>query len=306
MNLQPCNEPTELKILNSLNPRITLSNKDKQQLFSLQKGYEGELMFEKDWLEKLPGECFIINDLLLEYGGNIFQIDSLVITQKNIYLFDVKNYEGDYYLDGGIWRKRSGAEIKDPIAQLKRCESFLRRLFQGLSINIPIEPFLIFINSEFTLYQAPLDMPLVFHSQLPRFMKNLNISASKLNMSHSKLADQLIARQLDEAKQARYPSYDYEQLHKEVTCGICRSFMVGSSVNNKLICSECGCLESIDSAIMRSVGEFQFLFPERKITTNGVYEWCGGIISKKGIRRILNKNFNLQGYGKYSYFTKDM
>ena len=78
--------------------------------------------------------------------------------------------------------------------------------------------------------------------------------------------------------------------------------MERSSVRNKLVCIQCGCVEDIDYAVMRSMEEFQLLFQEQKITSNGVYEWCGEYI-KKTIRRILMKNFNLMNHSKHSYFV---
>ena len=49
--------------------------------------------------------------------------------------------------------------------------------------------------------------------------------------------------------------------------------------------------------------QIQFLFPERKITTNTVQEWCQVIKSKKTIRRILAKNFKVMFQGKLSYYV---
>lgn len=96
MVIQSCYEPKELKILRCLDPRMHLSAKEKLYLDNLEKGYEGELIFEKEWLEPLLGECFILNDCLFEVNNTYFQIDTLLILQKMIYLFDVKNYEGDF------------------------------------------------------------------------------------------------------------------------------------------------------------------------------------------------------------------
>ena len=44
-----------------------------------------------------------------------------------------------------------------------------------------------------------------------------------------------------------------------------------------LTCETCGNVENWEVAVLRSVEEFKLLFPGRKITTNRVYEWCGGI-----------------------------
>ena len=304
MFIQHCFEPTELKILRSLNPRIELLPKDKHQLYSLKKGYGGEKKFENEWLKKLTCECFIINSLLLEYNSNVFQIDSLVITQKTIYLFDVKNYVDDFYIKDGIWYlKSSEKEIKDPILQLTRCESLFRRILQELRIQSPIETNLVFINPQFTLYQAPIELTAIFPTQIQRYMQAIENSPSKLNGTHSKLVDQLIAKQLDEAKYARYPDYEYDLLKKGVSCNVCDKFMKLNSSKSKFVCLECGETEDFDSAVMGMVRQFQLLFPNRKMTTNGLAEWCGIPELSKGIRRVLNKNFKLTGHGKCSYFV---
>ncbi len=46
MAYKPRIESNELKILRVLNIRMILSEKDKQQYFTLKKGYEGEVMFD--------------------------------------------------------------------------------------------------------------------------------------------------------------------------------------------------------------------------------------------------------------------
>src|SRR4051794_4566550 len=96
--LKPRNEPEELKLLRLLNSRMVLSEEDKHLLRNVQKGLDGEHHFDSK-LEKLTCENIILNDLLFELNHTAFQIDSLLITSKILYLFEVKNYEGDFYLE---------------------------------------------------------------------------------------------------------------------------------------------------------------------------------------------------------------
>ncbi|WP_231507605.1 hypothetical protein [Bacillus sp. UNC41MFS5] len=69
-----------------------------------------------------------------------------------------------------------------------------------------------------------------------------------------------------------------------------------------VVCEKCGDVESIESAVLRTVEELKFLFPDIKITTSLVYEWCRVIKSKKMIRRILMKNYKAIGYGRWFYY----
>ncbi|MBS4223728.1 nuclease-related domain-containing protein [Lederbergia citrea] len=300
MFIKSRSESAELKQLRYLHIRTNLSEKEKRHFSNLEKGYEGELKFDM-LLDNLSGEWLILSDLLLEVGNTIFQIDSLLISQKGIFLIDVKNFQGDFYIEADRWYTASRNEIKDPLLQLRRSESLLRRLLQDHKLNLSIEAYLIFINPEFTLYQAPRDLPIIFSTQLNRFMKNLNKSSSKLNEKHSKFADLLVAKHMNESSFTQLPNYDYEQLRKGVICRGCQSFLI-SYEKNQLVCHTCTCKEPLESAILRNVEELILLFPERKITTTTVHEWCDAIVSKKTIGRILMRNYKKIGYGRHTYY----
>jgi Nuclease-related domain len=301
MLITPCCEPVEYKILQCIHPRMTLSPQESQNYLNLEKGCEGERKFEV-LLEYHLSEGLILNDLLLEKNNTVFQIDSLVISSKKIYLFEVKNYEGDFYVENDNWFTIKNIEIKNPLDQLKRSESLLRRLLHDLKPNFPIESYVIFINPQFTLYQAPMNLPIILPTQLNHFIKKVNMTSSKLNESHSKLAEQLLSLHITESPYTRISVYDYDQLQKGITCASCNSLLT-SFKENKLVCEACGSKEKIELAIMRSVEQIQFLFPERKITINAVQEWCRVIESKKTIRRILTKNLKLMFQGKLSYYV---
>ncbi|MFL6554587.1 MAG: nuclease-related domain-containing protein [Bacillus sp. (in: firmicutes)] len=301
MALKSRSESVELKIMRSLNMRSNLSPKEKKYYFKLDKGYKGEIMFDL-LTEKLQSNMLVINDLCLEINDSVFQIDTLIITQNTIYPFEVKNYSGDYFYDLEGFHKISGNAITNPLDQIKRSKLLLRQLLQNLGYNIPIESSVIFINPEFTLYQAPLNQPIIYPTQINRFMNEFGRTPSKLNDKHKKLADGLISLHSNKSPYTtRLPTYEYRKLKKGVDCTKCDSFMV-SGGEKILVCEKCGCIEANESAILRSVAELKFLFPEIKITTSLVYEWCSVIGSKKIIRRILMENFKAVGYGRWFYY----
>lgn len=300
MILKTRTESDELKLLKQLDTRMDLSNQLKQYYSNLEKGYEGELKFDR-WLENVQNEHFIINDLLLNFSNTVFQIDSLLITNERIYLFEVKNYEGDYYIENDLWYSIKGNEIKDPLLQLKRSESLLRTFIQTLNLNFSIEAYLVFINPEFTLYQTPLNFPAIFHSQLNRFIQHINTNSIKLQNKHTVLANYLISHHLIDSPFTRLPDFQYEQLQKGITCASCGLFMKVMSVKN-VRCNNCCSIEKVDSAVMRNVEQFVLLFPTEKITTNIIHDWCKIIESKKTIRRILTKHLKFVGFGRHTYF----
>jgi hypothetical protein len=290
--------PLELIILRILNYRTVLSDKEKLQLSNSEKGYEGEVKFDS-LIQNL--NTLVINDLLLEVGDTLFQIDTLIIFYERIYLIDVKYFEGEYCYDSGMFKTITGIEKKDPMLQLNRCHSLLRQLLQKFGYNFPIDSFLVFINPDFTLFQPTQNPQIILPTQVHSFIKKLNMMTSKLNDRHDKLADLLVCLHKTENPYVRLPAYNYEMLQKGMTCGSCHSFDVSVS-RTKITCGNCGCMERVEAAVLRQVDELRILFPDIKITNKLIYEWCKVIASTKTIRRILKKNFKAIGNTKESYY----
>jgi hypothetical protein len=251
--------------------------------------------------ETLKCECLILNDLLLKVNNTLFQIDSLIICSETIYLFEVKNYDGDYLYESDKFYTKQKTEIINPLHQLGRSESLLRQLLDKLGYKIPINSSVVFISPEFTLYQAPINKPIIYPTQINRYLQTLNDIPSKINAKHRMLAEKLISLHLIDSPYNQLPPYKYQQLRKGCSCVKCDSFSV-SVEGTKFICKECGEEEMITASVMRSVSEINLLFPEQKITTNIVHNWCKVITSKKKISRILGKNLKVTNVRRWSFY----
>jgi ribosomal protein S27AE len=293
--------PRKLSLWRSLNTRMRLEEQEKKYYANLEKGFAGEMMFDA-LLENIQDDRLLLNDLLFETNNTTFQIDSFCISQNTIYHFEVKNYEGDHYFELDHFYTSYRSEIQNPVNQLNRSSTLLRQLFKSIGCTLLLESYVVFINPEFFLYQAPLNLPIIYPTQLNRFLKELNSKSSKLTSMHLNLAEKVTSLHQIEDPYHKSPSYQYEQLHKGIICGPCGgSFMLPLS-DKKLICGTCGCVEDVDSAILRSIEEFKLLFPDRAMTTSVIYEWCGKMASKRQVHRILLQNFKSNGYGKWTYY----
>jgi hypothetical protein len=82
----------------------------RKYYLNLEKGFEGEVQFDS-LTEMYLSDCYILNDLLLEINNTKFQIDSLIIFQETIYLFELKNFEGDFCYESDSFQTFSGKEI---------------------------------------------------------------------------------------------------------------------------------------------------------------------------------------------------
>jgi hypothetical protein len=295
-------ESKELKILRVLNKRMILPENDQQHFFSLKKGYEGEVLFDT-LTEKLQCECYILNDLLLRVNNTTFQIDTLIIISRKILLYEVKNFKGDFYIDSitNNLYKKPKKEYINPLLQLSRSNSLLRQLLQNIGYNLPIDAQVIFINPEFTLYQAPLESPIIFPTQLNNYMKKLDVTSSKLSGQDKLLADKLISLHIEENPYSTLPKYEYDQLKKGFTCIICNSYSI-SVQGKRCVCGDCGHVELVSAEVLRNVNEIKLLFPTLKITTNLICEWCMAKDLKRTIKKVLLKNYKQFGVRQWTYY----
>lgn len=301
MIIKPRSESEELMLLRYLNVRMELSVKDLNYYSNLEKGFEGEKQFDAR-TKNLPDDHWhVLNDLLLEWNNSLFQIDSTLITGNTIHLFNVKNYDGDHYVNNGRWYRISGHEIKDPLLQLQRSESLLRQLIRNLGYHFKFKADLVFVNPHFHLYQAPMDLPIIFPAQLERFMNRLEKNSSLLTKKHTEFAQRLSSLHINESPYIQRPDYSFDQLRKGITCVSCNSLNTFFP-DRIVICKTCGSRENVETSVLRSVDEFKFLFPNIPITTNIIFEWCKIIRSRKIIWRILSKNFKLVGNNKSSHY----
>ena len=291
----------ELMALEYLDKRMSFSDKTKLHYVNLKKGYEGEEIFDT-YLAKIECACFILNDLLLTFNNTLFQIDSLLITPDSIYMYEVKNYQGDFYYDSDRLYKKPKLEINNPLIQLNRTESLLRQLLQSLGFDLPVEASVVFINPEFTLYQAPLNTPLIFPTQLNPYFKKINkLSSTKLDQKHKILAEKLLSLHVNDSHFTLLPPYEYNQLRKGLTCKHCNSYSL-SIIGRTCKCKKCGYEEAVSTAIMQCVEEFRILFPNKKITTIGIQDWCKVIDSKKRIYRVLKGNLGFNKNRQWSFY----
>lgn len=294
-------KPKLLQVLEILDPRMDLPDDTKRYYHSLKKGYEGERLFDQKVESLLTNDCFVLNDLLLEVNNTTFQIDTLLLFSNILRPHEVKNYEGEYYYENDKIYSQSGHEIGNPLNQIAKTETLLRKLLQNHGFSFPVSANVVFINPEFYLYQAPLNKPFLFPTQLNRYFKQLNEQPSKLTDRHKQLADLLVSLHINESPFQKLPTYRYDMMRKGIICVNCQSFAL-EVVGRKCVCKECGHVEVVRDAILRSISEYKLLFPERKITTSNIHDWCQIIDSKKRIKRVLDENFEIVGSNRWIYY----
>jgi hypothetical protein len=301
MILKKRTEPRDLLAMRHLKMRMELAAKEKFNLSNMEKGYAGEVLFDQ-MTEHLSEDRHVIDDLLLQVNNSYFQIDKVMISNGLIHLFDVKHHEGDYYLESDkLLSVTSGREYKNPIIQLKRSETLFRQLLQNLKLQYLVQASVVFNNPEFTLYQAPMDQPIVLPTQINHLLKEIKNTPSRMDEHHHILAKKLLSLHQDKNPFSNLPEYKYDQLEKGMHCWSCGSF--NTTIKNQyLVCGNCGNSVRMEQALVQQIEEFKLLFPERRITTTSIYEWCNIDITKRRITRVLKKFYKARGTTSDTYY----
>lgn len=295
--------PRELIIMRGLRSRINFSESEESYYLYKEKGYEGEVSFDK-WAVPLSvsEKMIFLNDVNLNQNNNHFQVDSFGISSATLHHFEVKNLEGDYSIDKGKWISPLGNPVKNPLIQVDKTETLLNQLVNNHSIPLTVKSHLILINPEFHLYNVPSNLPIVYPAQMNRFRNSLLQNSSKIRNADIRAAEKLLALSIGESPYDSVPKYRYDELRKGMVCPGCGEFY--AEFKRVLCCGFCGGKECSSDAILRSVEEFRLLFPDEKVTSNRILDWCGIAKDQRTIRKILLKNYTLIGYGQSSYYLE--
>src|SRR5699024_2422910 len=133
-----------------------------------------------------------------------FQIDSLLIYKNALFPLEINYFEGDYYYEEERFHVvGSRKEIRSPLLQLQRTEFLFKHLLQRFNVNMNVKPYIIFVNKEFKLYQSPLNKPMIYPTQIKRFIQKINSSSGILTDSHKRIAEKLASLHITDSGHSR-------------------------------------------------------------------------------------------------------
>ena len=298
---QPQKSPAH-RILEHVERRIALSPDEIMQLEAAQKGFRGEMKFHQLVTEVNSTGKFLF-DLLFSTQGTEFQIDSLHIHHNTLTMYEIKHFSGDFFMNQVKWYLASNKqEIRNPLIQLQRSEFLLRELLKPKHPNLIVKAYLVFVHESFMLYQVPLGYPAIFPSQLKRFQQSIQINRATISKQTENIANTLTSLHIGESRYAKYPTYTYDELQKGIICSLDCSGFLQKYTKLLLRCPLCEKTKNVPTALTELIIEFELLFPERKITTGNLHDWCDDTISKNTILRFLNENLIVFKNGRYTYY----
>lgn len=286
-------KPITLQIMEALEHRMPFTHSNRKYLTKMQEGYIGEMTLDKQ-TGNLGDQFLVLNDLYLKPSfSKSFQIDTLIIGLQTLYIYEIKNYSGEYFYGDEMFFREPDLEINNPLLQLQTNKNGVKILARQLNCPFEIKSYVTFVNPEFTLFHSPNDKRLLLPSQLHKHFSQMKAQNKTLTSTEFALASQLMTYSTSPAPfYDDIPHYTFSTLKKGLFCEKCHSFDLIKKTK-VYTCLKCGHKATLSSALTACMLEYQLLFPEHPFTTRIIYHWCGGEVHLKRIQRAfleLGKN----------------
>jgi len=294
--------PLPLLIYDTLATRTTLTPKQRSYYDQLSKGYLGEKKLQSIIRENSYQNIIPLFGHIFEVGQTEIQIDCLLITANTIYLLEVKNYTGEYYINNNqIFHLQSHREIYNPLNQIERSTFLFKKLLEELDIKFDIKSYVVFINDEFHCYEVSRRLPFIFPKQIRRFLNKVNGSAPAYLDYAKDISRKLLSRTKLNSKYEQLPEIKPESVNHGIFCPGC-DYPISRKGRFKLQCNICKKTYDSNYLLLRTVSEYHLLFPDEKITVENITNWSGNVFSKNYIQRFLKNHLKMISKGRYTFY----
>lgn len=288
----------ELAYLLQLSLRTNLSKTEQNTIDTRIKGFIGEQIFDRT-IEKNYKHALILNDLRLLTSNIYFQIDSLIIMNQKIFIFEIKNYYCDINYLNGSYYFQNGEEISSLNEQMMRTNKLLPKFLHNNYIYYNYNYYTTFVNPDYNIYgYLPDDQILSFH-QISNFIKNN--SENKQNAYAQEVAQLFLNLHQSKEHFNFRKNIDITSLKMGVTCHCNLSFYRKLS-NRRFICKQCNKVIACEDFLKKCIEDILLIFPQEKLTVNIIYCWTEGNVSKEKIRLYLNKCYAMKKFGPQTHY----
>lgn len=290
--------------LEILRKRMPLTEAQKEEFGRLCTGYEGEKFLINYLQNHLSSAPVILSNLRFKIKHSECQIDCLLIYQNECILIEVKNYRSDFYIENNRWYiARNNKEIRNPMEQANGARRMLIELFNEEGIHMNVKTFVVFTNPKFLLYNAPRNNDVVYPNRLDQFLSFLDRHSDCLNDRHYVIKEKLCNRNIKVSSFDLPVEFNPENFRQGITCRDLDCFGYMEIAGKKILeCSSCAKKEAFESAILRSIYEFNRLFREDKITVKQLLDWTSSTISRNTLQRTLSSHFVKVGTTRGVYY----
>lgn len=284
--------------LEILNRRTALTDDDYKDLKKYRMGHVGELQFDSV-IDALAAPIVHLKDYRLQLdtfagdkkggkGPAEVQIDNIIISEDQLYTFEIKNYQYDMeYFGDRPWRFTGGKEIVNPLNQVDNHRNVLTSMMKEFNMQFNLAANLVFIHPEQTIYNLPNHPNIYTRSNLNKRLKYL-LKPNQYN--HSRFIELLDARRIFKSAYDSDVNVTFDELAGGVFCPDCDNSMLCRVHRDKFVCDECGAFSTQVDILQQLVKELQTLNSTWQLSSSKIAKYSGNTFSSATVRRYRHKN----------------
>lgn len=293
MILKDILRPKSIHYYSALKNRSHMTVEQQDDYVTQFYGYIGEMQFV-DLLRNINSVVLWDISLYHQYLKRA-QFDVIVLYERKLIHYDVKNYKGHFHLQGNQLLEQYGKKLKQPDDQLFRAEEIMRKVFEEHGIPYEIESYVVFINKDF--YLAGEHRPhWLTTGQLNRHLKRY--MRTNHNIEENIEVGNFLMCQHDPKQNVNLPvKADINDIKRGIKCSECLQLQSVTYEKKKYHhCSACGKKFSMHSLLFHNLQELYYLKGE-PFTLKEAVEWCD-YPPRTSVHRILKKYFVKMGHTK--------
>lgn len=280
----------EHQLLEILNQRRSLTDKEQSILQRLDKGFEGERNFQRlitPWLHP-DWQLLSSVDLLADYPR---QFDFILLANNRLYIFEIKNYSGKVRFENNKWLVRS-LDIRSPFSEMQERERLVIELLNQEGFSVPVQSILVLINPDapVEILSTESDFEILTRLDIKEKFKSI-ADRKNIGTQHHKIVSALKKYQCRSF--AVNPNITIDKfINLDPICENCglKDF---NFHKHYLTCKNCGSNESKRLYLMRSICDFGVLQKESMLQSTCIRNFTGGNFKADFIRKVLRDHFVL-------------
>lgn len=296
-------KPLDLRRLDILAQRKSLTPNQLRRKRQLQRGYEGERSFAEALKKYNDKQWKIMADINLKTAMGFVQIDFLILSGCYIYLIEVKNYSFDCYFKNNRWYFSNHKDIaNNPSHQLQNAKLHLQSIFDQSDLTPIIQPYLIFTNpnQQVNIINEP-EETIITSQQIDLLLSSIPINSNP----------QLIKKYTKQIKKFLNPEAelffmkeigDLSQVQQGVYCSFCQKFGLKQS-HRHLFCPHCEHYETKSHYICQLTHDFCLLFLKPAFTSQDIAAFSQNFFTRRQISAQIANKFPKIKKGRYTSYS---
>ena len=184
-----------------------------------EKGYRGEFYVRQVVGDTVPGEKYVINDLVFRHGDKTCQVDHVVINKNGVYVIETKNYSGTVYGSDSqrYWTQYVGSKKHTVYNPVKQNAAHIGYIQRRLGRKLYMVNLVVFVQNNIENIQSDAAIPLsVLDRRLALPSKIKPYTAEQMEQIYREI---LALR--DEDLNGELHAAGVIETRENVKCGIC-------------------------------------------------------------------------------------